>query len=67
MNTLLAIAVIIVLWAVGFFALPGVRLIDTCTARDSGNLTARLAVHWQKTVEINYPSLSLLHKKKLEN
>jgi hypothetical protein len=41
---------------VGFFALPGGRRIDTYAARDCRNLSNRLAVDWQKTMEIT-PSL----------
>ncbi len=54
MNTLLTIVVIIlILWLVGFFALPGGRRADTYTARDCRNLGSYLAVDWQKAVEIN--------------
>jgi hypothetical protein len=60
MNIWLAIAIVIaILWALGFFALPGNRLIDTYTARDCSNLSARLAVYRQKAVEIIHNLLFL--------
>src|SRR5665647_234492 len=37
------------------------RFTNTHFARDCSNFTACLAIHWQKTVEINYP-LSFYHK-----
>ena len=55
MNKLLTIAIIIViLWAVGFFALPGGRSVDKYTACDCSNLSSRLAIDRQKVMEINY-------------
>jgi hypothetical protein len=57
MNTLLTLAIIIIiLWAVGFFALPGGGLINTYTACDCRNLSGYLAVDRQKAVEINHAS-----------
>ena len=54
MNTWLTIVIIVViLWAVGFFALPGVGSLIHILLVIAVILIASLAVHWQKTMEIN--------------
>ncbi len=52
-NTILAIAVVLVLlWAVGFFALPGIGTLVHILLVTSRDLDSCLACDWQKVVEI---------------
>jgi len=48
MNTWMTIAIVVILWAVGSFALSGTRLTNTITTSYRRNLNSSLAVDGKK-------------------
>ena len=48
MNVWMTIAIVVILWAVGFFELPGTRLTNTITSSDRRKLNSSLAVDGKK-------------------
>ena len=48
MNTWMTIAIVVILWAVGFFELPSIRRTNTITTSYRRNLNSSVAVEGKK-------------------